>query len=185
MLDEQQLGDFFAQHFTRTAWRLELLPAYAVGTDGGDFQRWLDGAPEPMWSRKNMYLDALREDAAAGRSNARVKVMSAQPTDYERYACEWGYALNVKAGEDVRILDLAVCPLPGLLDGIQDFWLLDSTHVLVMHYDEHGRFEGGSVAEPGTVGRYQRARAGAVAASQPFQSWWARHPELRRSRRAA
>lgn len=183
MLDEQELGEFFASHFTRTAFRLELLPEYAVGSDGGDYQRWLDGAPEPTWERKNAWLDVLREDTAAGRANSRVKVMSQAVTDYERYACEWGYALNVQAGEDVRILDLAENHLPGPLMHVRDFWLLDDEAVIVMHYDEHGRFLGGEPTH--NVSRYQRARDLAVSASEPFEQWWARHPELHRTRRAA
>lgn len=182
MLSEQDLGEFFATHFTRTAFRLEQLPEYAVGTDGSDFQRWLDGAAEPTWERKNLFLDDLRADRDAGRKNSRVKVMSAAPTDYERYACEWGYALNAPY-EDIRVLDLASTALPDELQEVGDFWLLDDEHVLVMHYDEHGMFLGGDVATD--VERYRAAHRAAAATSEPFTTWWDRRTELRRPKQVA
>ena len=184
MLPEQELGDFFTSHFTHTAFRLELLPEYAVGTDGSDFQRWLDGAKEPTWERKNAFLDDLRADREAGRRNSRVKVMSARPTDYERYACEWGYALNAEF-EDIRVLDLASTALPEPLQGLQDFWLLDDAHVLVMHYDERGRFLGGKIAPDAELSRYQAAQRAAEAAAESFPTWWARRTDLRRPRQVA
>lgn len=184
MLPEQDLGEFFAQHFTQTAFRLERLPEYAVGTDGSDFQRWLDGAPEPTWERKNVFLDDLRADMAAGRRNFRVKVMSARPTDYERYACEWGYALNAQY-EDIGILDLSTTRFPDELAGLHDFWLLDDQHVLVMVYDANGQFVGGEVAPDVDLPVYRAAHQAAMAAAEPFGAWWARRTDLRRPKRVA
>lgn len=186
MLDEDQLAACFdEEHFQESAFRLELLPEYAVGSDGGDFQRWLDGAAEPTWERKNAWLDVLRADMMAGRLNCRVKVMSPNPTLYERYASQWGYAINVGAGEDIYILDTATTPLPTALDGLRDFWLIDDRTIIVMHYDEHGRFEGGEIAPDAELPRYRAARDAALAVSLNFSRWWEIHPHLHRQRRAA
>ena len=184
MLDEHELGEVFARHFQRSAFRLELRGSYEVGSDGGDYQRWLEGAVEPTWERKNAWLDVLRADTAQGRSNARVKVMSDPMTDYERYACEWGYALNVTAGEDVGVIDLSEQSLPGdVVD--HDFWLLDDALVIVMHYDRHGHFEAGEIASADRLPDYVRTRNNLETAAEDFQTWWARHPERHRNFRAA
>src|SRR3954451_18350582 len=188
LLPEDEINAFFAEHYRRdacrTAFRLELLASYAVGTDGDDFSRWLAGEPEPTWERKNPWLQVLRDERADGLRSSRIKVMSARPTDYERYAAEWGYALNVPAGEDVRIWDLSQHPLPADIVH-RDFWLLGEDQVLVMHYDAHGRFEGASTPRPAEVPRYRHTRDVLWAGAEPFEPWWARHPELRRSRPAA
>jgi hypothetical protein len=41
-----------------------------------------------------------------------VRIIHDPITDYERYACEWGYTLNSPAGEIIRIIDLAQTQLP-------------------------------------------------------------------------
>jgi Family of unknown function (DUF6879) len=41
-----------------------------------------------------------------------VRIIHDPITDYERYACEWGYALNSPAGEIIRIINLAQTQLP-------------------------------------------------------------------------
>lgn len=184
MLEMDAMVEVFDQ-FKRSAFRLELLPAYSVDSDGADYQRWVAGEPEPTWERKNPWLAELREDTAAGRLHSRVKVMSTQPTDYERYAAEWGYELNAQAGEDIGILDLATRRLPEELEGLHDFWIFDSATVLVMHYDHDGRLLGGELAPPCELPRYLAAQNAAQAAAEPFAAWWARRPDLRRRGRVA
>jgi hypothetical protein len=52
---------------------------------------------------------------------------------YERYECEWGYALTTAAGEEVRVLREGEHPIPvELVD--HGYWLLDDTHPVRMHY---------------------------------------------------
>lgn len=188
LIDEAEIGAWFDEHYgpyaAHTAFRLELLPAYAVDSDGDDYRRWLAGEGEPTWERKSAWLQVLRDERAAGLHSSRVRVMSEHPTDYERYASEWGYLLNGEAGEDIRVWHLADHPLP---DDIvrHDFWIVGDDQVVVMHYDRHGRFEGGSVAPADEVPRYRRTRDVLWAGAEPFTSWWARHPELRRHRQVA
>ena len=133
------------------------------------------GAQGPDLVRKQPWLDRLAADHRAGIVNHRVHLLRSPLTDYLRYECEWGYAPNVAAGEDVRILDLSEREAAeGLVD--HDFWLVDDRHVIRMHYDQHGRFLGGEPVDT-LLARYQRARDAAVAAAEPFGAWWARHPE--------
>lgn len=188
MLTEHELYDWFAEHFIpvrcNTAFRVEFLSAYSVGSDGSDYQRWLEGEHEPTWERKNEVLRTIREETAAGLITERVKVMASPRTDYDRYACEWGYAHNGPAGERIRVWDLAETPLPALPIS-HDFWLLDNGQVLRMHYDEHGRFEGASIPSRSMLPAYQATRDLLWDGAVPFETWYPTHPELRRASRAA
>lgn len=157
--------------------RMELLPAYSVASDGGDFARWRDGAEEPDWARKAPTTDRLAERAAAGITSRRVRVLTADVTEYERYACDFGYAVNAPAGEDIRVLRRGEHHVPPLLGF--DYWLINGRTVFRMHYDADGAFVGAEDA-PGLLRQVRREHDLVWAAAEPFGPWWARHTELRR-----
>lgn len=176
MLTEQQLGEFIETHYTRTLFRLETLPQYLVDADGEDYRRYTQGLPGPTMSRKQPWLNTLRSERDRGLYQHRVHVWRSPLTDYLRYECEWGYAYNAEAGEDIRILDLAEQELPeAVID--EDYWIIDDTHVAKMHYDPEGHLLGGSTAEPNEIQRYRDARDAAWAAAIPFGQWWSDHPQ--------
>jgi hypothetical protein len=178
LLDAAQLGEHL-NRFRRRLFRMETLPAYIVDSDGGDFDRWLAGEPDPTWERKQRWLDVLRAEHAAGKVSGRVRILSEHLTDYERYACEWGYALNSTAGEDIRVLHRGEHHIPpGVIE--RDFWVVDDDQAVLMHYDEFGRFEGAEVLPAVGLEVWHDARDAAWAAAEPFGQWWARHPELHR-----
>jgi hypothetical protein len=179
-MDAEKLGQYIDQHFHRPGhrlFRMEVLPEYAVDSDGEDYRRWLAGATEPTWSRKQPWLDTLRRERDNNQLSMRVRILSPDVTNYERYACEFGYAYNVEAGEDIRVLRRGEHTLPA--DIVQhDFWLINNDIVIPMSYDAAGRFESASVADASEVSGYLRARESAWSAAEPFATWWARHPEL-------
>jgi uncharacterized protein DUF6879 len=179
-LDVAELGLHLGR-FRRELFRMETLPAYAVSSDGDDYLRWLAGETEPTWERKNRWLATLRAERAAGKISRRVRVLSAQLTEYERYACEWGYALNAPAGEDIRILRRGEHGIPQDVITDRDFWIVDDSEVVAMHYDADGRFEGAEVLPSDTLERHRDTRDRTWEAAEPFVQWWARHPELHRS----
>lgn len=184
MLTENELGRYIDDRLTKSAFRLELLDRYDGVSEREDFARFLRGEPIASLAQRRPWLDRLRAEAAAGILNQRVHVLRTPLTDYLRFECEWGYAHNADAGEDIRIIDLAERDLPaGLTD--HDFWLIDDEHAIRMHYDSGGRFTGAEPASPADLWLYQHARAAAVAASEPFGAWWRRHPEEWREHRAA
>lgn len=184
MLDLVQVVDYFDQHFTRTAFRVEAIDVYDVETDGDDVARYLSGEPEPDPARKKAWLDQLRAENAAGKHRSRVHILRTPLNDYLRYECEWGYAYNVQAGEEIRILDLTEAALPdGLI--LEEFWLFDNERVLLMHYDEKGHFVGGEELPASRWPAYRRAADIAQEAAAPFAEWWARHPEEHRANRVA
>jgi len=177
-LDLDQLVRELSTHREKI-FRMETLPAYAVTSDGDDFRRWVAGEPEPTWARKQPWLDALRAEHDAGKLRYRVRILSEQLTEYERYACEWGYALNAKAGEDIRVLRRGEHQIPpDLIE--RDFWVVDDDRMVAMHYAKDGRFEGGEVLPDAALAEHLATRDRAWAAAEPFLEWWERHPELHR-----
>lgn len=172
-MDAQELGSYLRQA-TRSLFRLEVQRAYDVPADGNDFQRYLAGEPSPDMERKQRWLDFLREQRAQGIYRHRVRVLRTPLSDYDRYACAWGYSYNVQAGDDTRILDLTDHPhLPGAWRW-GDFWLVDDEHAIDMHYDETGRFLGAVKANPDTIDRYRATRDTAWEAAEPFNTWYHR-----------
>jgi uncharacterized protein DUF6879 len=184
MMDVEELGGYITQHFTRTLFRLETLSQYEVASDGTDFARYLEGEAEPDPARKQPWLDHLRDEARRGLYRHRVHVLRSPLSEYLRYECEWGYAYNAQAGEDIRILDLAERPDPGnLVD--HDFWLIDDNKVVRMHYGQTGQYVGAEVMPDREVYRYRAARDAAWNAAEPFARYWSAHPQYRRGADAA
>jgi hypothetical protein len=191
MLTDEQLATVFAERFTHTAFRLERQPAYEVPSDHldddpaqvSDYDRWLAGAEEPLWERKEPYLEVLRGERAALRYRYRVRIRRDHP--YEDYECAFGYVPNFQAGEDIFVLDLRERPEPPpVVD--HDFWLLDDQTVIRMSYADTGEYEGAELIEDDQrVQVYRAARDAAMGAAVPFTAWWARHPELHRGGRRA
>lgn len=181
MIGRDEVGELFETRFTRSAFRLEVLDFYSVPSDGGEYQRYLDGRdPEPGF--KEQWTQVLAAEREAGKRRHRVHALRTPLNDYLRYECEWGYAPNVAAGEEVKILDLTEADRPqDLVD--DEFWLLDEEVAIIMHYDEHGAFVGADL--PDDIDRYRRARDAAEAAAEDFTTWWARHPEEHRANRTA
>ncbi len=180
-MDAEALGRFIDEHYNQPGdqlFRMEVLPEYEVTSDGEDFQRWREGAAEPTWTRKQPWLDTLRRERENAQISTRVRILSDQLTDYERYACDFGYRYNGEY-EDIRVLHLGEHRIPaGLIES--DFWIIKDSIVVTMHYDEHGRFGGAEVADPSELADYLRTRDQAWAAAESFAPWWARHPELHR-----
>lgn len=180
-MDAQALGRFIDQHYHRPGdrlFRMEVLPEYEVTSDGDDFRRWLDGAPEPTWSRKQPWLDTLRRERDHGQISQRVRILSERVTDYERYACDFGYRYN-GAYEEIRVLHRGEHEIPpGLIE--RDFWIIGDSIVVPMYYDDHGHFEGAEVADPSELADDVRTRDAAWSAAEPFAQWWTRHPDLHR-----
>lgn len=176
--DPAALGEFIdrADH---SLFRLETLDHYDVSSDGGDFQRYVRGENGPDDQRKAAWHKVLQADLDRGITTSRVHVVRSPLTDYLRYEFEWGYAHNL-AYERIRILDLTEQQAPAELDGIGDFWLVDSRNAAVMHYDEDGRYLGFDTAPEERVSRYVAAADAAWQAAVPFESYQDHHRTGRR-----
>jgi len=178
MLTLAQLGEFVAQHHTHDLFRLETLPRYSTVSDSDDFRRYLRGEPAPTAEAKQPWLDRLRADADAGRNWRKVHVVRGAISDYERYEFEWGFAYNVTAGEDIRILDASETSPSDGVGQLGDFFVLDHTYVVRSHYDDHYRFTHAQVLNDPQP--YLAVADFVWAAAEPFPTWWATHTEYHR-----
>lgn len=185
MLDEKQLGALLmGARDGGSVFRWEGLRQYTVGSDGGDFERYVKGLPGPSLTRKQSWLHMLRGEAVRGVHWHRVRLIQPPLSDYERYSCEWGYAYNIWAGDDVRILDTSEVGPPPVHP--LDFWLVDDDRVAVMHYDGEGHYLGADlVTEPDEVKKYVTARKALWEVANPFAIWWDAHLEHHRELKAA
>jgi hypothetical protein len=180
VLNERELDQFFAGHFHQTAFRVEVRDRYDAPGERDQLARYLAGEPGPDPDRSSPWLDELRADTAAGKRWQWVHVVRGPLSPYLRMAFEWGYPANVHAGGQVRVLDLAEQDEPdGLVD--EDFWLLDDEAVLIMRYDDDGRYLGAEPAGPGEIGRYRKVRDATWAAAEPLSRYWRAHPQYHRA----
>lgn len=176
MLDERELGKYIDSRFTRTLFRLETRDLYDVHSNGNEFQRYVDGGRKPDPERKKPWMEHIRDEVSRGLHTYRVHVLRSPLNDYLRFECEWGYVYNARAGEHIRILDLAERGRPpGLVD--EDFWLIDDRDVVRMHYDDLGQYVGADRAPDHDRDRYVAAREAAWSSGVDFADYWIAHPD--------
>jgi hypothetical protein len=129
-------------NFERTAFRLELQPAYFVGYEREQFDKFLAGDPEPPTEQEGLraWFEQIRRQVADGKRIERVRIVDEPPTDYQRwtrYVDKW----NIDAGEVVHYLGRRRAHEIGLLPaaGKDDFWLFDDVRLMTMVFNEQGR----------------------------------------------
>lgn len=182
-LDEAGLDEYTDQ-FTHDAFRHEILTHYDVATDGGDFARFLAGHQAPSPEVVGPWGRWVQQQLARGATVRRLRILYGPPGDYLRFEMGWVYLANMAAGEDIRILDLTEQPRPPyIIDA--EFWMLDGERAVLMTYDDHGRFLYGDTVEGGAAAGITLARDVAWDSAEPFDTWWARHPQYHGPSRAS
>lgn len=154
--------------YSRSAFRLETLDAYALDYERADFESFLaTGTVNPLevdWWRP--WLDQVAQLTREGRVMSRVRILAEPPSDYQRWlmaADPW----HAEAGERISYLARSRAREAGLpLE--HDWWLLDDAAVIVMRFTATGEIDGKTlINEPGEVARYQRWRDLAVRYATP------------------
>lgn len=125
--------------FKRRAFRLETLPQYDSDEERGNLRAFLAGEQlfqpiDPEWPKM------IAAHVSAGKTMSRVHSLPEVLTPYLRYEIDWGYAHNIEAGEDVRLLT-PDAPAEVRALATRDFWLFDD-EVVLMNYDGDGRLQG-------------------------------------------
>jgi hypothetical protein len=168
-LDGEDWQRFF-DGFAHSAWRLELHPVYAMPQEAENISRWRAGEqlPADHWSP---WMERVSGYRASGRSIGRVHVVRRPLSEYLRFEFDWYYQPHIRAGEDIRILDLTNEPDPGLPD--HDFWLFDERQVVQMLYRPDGTQIGRELVEHPDIKAYIKWRDMACAAAVPVLEYWA------------
>lgn len=184
LMDLPAMAAYLREHHGADLLRIENQRAYSVPSDGGDFPRYLAGEDAPL--EGDAWRQRLRDEHAAGKYRRKIHIVAPGGlSDYERYEFEWGFAGTVAAGEDVRILDCSVSAWAEVRD-VADFWVTGDRNVVVMRYDEIGRFRGAYVVTDVSHAAAYRALAQDLwDRSTPFTQWWAENPNEHRRARAA
>ncbi|HET9896530.1 MAG TPA: hypothetical protein VFQ44_16505 [Streptosporangiaceae bacterium] len=125
--------EFWAQclGFEHAAFRLETHERYVDDEEQEPIRRFLAGEPpDDTWFMD--WHDAVAQ-LAAGKQMQRVRVVSEPHSDYTRFGIDLARRLNLPAGEDIRYLARHQAESLGLPS--EDFWLLDSTRLLKLHFN--------------------------------------------------
>ena len=142
-ITEIEFGELF-DRFEHTAFRLETQDTYLVKSDQKRFQDWLAGEAETNaddGKEVSEWHALVRAAVQVGKLVKRVRVVSEPHTDYTRWLLR-RCRHNIMAGEDIRYLPRSQAD--GLALPHEDYWLIDSSYALVLHFDGAGilqRFE--------------------------------------------
>ena len=149
--------------FSYSAFRLETLQHYA-GT-----------------GRDDQWVALLKAGRRWGKAYQRVHVIEEPLTSAMQQELTEGYAPNVAAGEDIGIITTSPGAWPGPDIPEHDFWLFDSSSLLVMHYDPDGTWLGASrVQDPIAILAACRARDAALHRATSWRTYIAGRPDLQR-----
>ncbi|GAA4535437.1 DUF6879 family protein [Amycolatopsis samaneae] len=160
-------GDAYYQltnGYRTSFFRLQVQPVYGVPWEQEDFRRFLETGERTVDPGDPMFAK-IEDRRRTGRIGRRVYAIRPPLTDYQRYVFV-AYHAFAEAGEDLRIIDLARTPDPGL-PGF-DFILLDDETVLKLHYEPDGRYLGRELLPEADLAEFRRYKELAGAYSMPF-----------------
>jgi hypothetical protein len=154
-----------------SAFRLELQRQYREPGEETSLTKYLAGEPGDPFEDLNgfRWIGIIRDIKNRGGQLERVRVHDTPPTDYQRWE-RWLGGWNIDAGEVIRYMTRDQAHEVGLLPaaGDIDWWLLDDTELITMHFDSNGnriRTELGS--DPDAVAQARVWRDLAVRHSVP------------------
>lgn len=141
MLNDAQFADAL-RSFRQTAFRLELQPAYAEPIEEDTVRRFLAGDPQPPTEVPGLreWFEQVATITSQGKRIERVRVHEDPPTPYQQWE-RWAGKWNIKAGEVIRYMTRTRAHEVGLLPAATDvdWWLLDSSQLIAMRFDNGGR----------------------------------------------
>ena len=165
---EREAWSHYFQDFERSAFRLELRQVYTMPGEEEDLAAFEQGQlPPPDYHYG--WLDTVAEAAKAGKTFRRVRIVTRPLSFYTKWEFVWGYAYNVKAGEDIRILDLTDKPDFKLPE--HDFWLFDESTVVNLMYNPDGTQIGRELVEHPDLSQYIAWRDAVWEQAVPFTNY--------------
>lgn len=167
LLDGEGWREFF-DTFERDAWRFEAQPTYTMPKEQESAARFLRGEAKPT-NHNVRWHERVKGYVDSGRTIGRVRVVRQPLTDYQRYQFAWGIPGNIKAGEDIRILDVSQgdygLPLTG-----RDWWMFDETRIAHLNFRPDGTQINREVYE-GDPEPYREWKRIALEYAVPFEEY--------------
>jgi hypothetical protein len=134
--------------FEHSAFRLETRDRYLDDEEREPLRRFMAGEqPDDAWFMD--WYESVERLTAEGRRMSRVRVVSEPHSDYTRFGIDLARRLNVPSGENIRYL-----PRSRFLElsvPEEDFWLLDSSRVLILHFSDDALLGAQLVTDPAEV----------------------------------
>lgn len=149
--------------FSHTAFRLETQQVYA------------------STGRDEQWVTLLRAGRRWGKTYRRIHVIAEPLSPAMQQELTEGYGPNADAGEVIGIIPVSAAgEWPGGIPE-RDFWLFDSSELLVMRYEPDGTWTGAEwIADPYQIVQACRARDAAMHRAVPWRDYIATRPELQR-----
>ncbi|MGW1147430.1 DUF6879 family protein [Streptomyces sp. NPDC002454] len=166
LLDGEEWSNRFAA-IRHEAWRLETLPQYLVPQEAEDLAAFREGRSLAPYTA-SPYTERVSRQRVEGKYNGRVHIVTQPLSSYLEFEFSRYYGVHVRAGDDIRILDVTDRPNP--LEGVQDFWMFDRSEVVLMNYEADGTQINRTVFE-GDVSAFVEYQRIAVAESVPFEEY--------------
>ncbi|MGW1073231.1 DUF6879 family protein [Streptomyces sp. NPDC002537] len=171
------VGDDFNQlfqSFVSSAFKMETRDRYDVEGEREEFASFMAGGDMPEEWEDSPWVRSM---ADAGKSLRRVHILRSPLSDYLRFELGWGYVGNARAGEDIRIVDLASHQKTEELPD-HDFWLFDDARVYRMHYTEDDQFLGAEPLSEEVLPRYRAYRDVSWRDAVPYVDYYSRQGDM-------
>lgn len=167
------------RRFRYSVFRLETLQAYGNSGEDDAMAAFLAGDPVPVTPELREWTHMIRANVEAGRTVQRVHVVTEPLSDYVRFELA-GYAPNVEAGEDIRIIPVREWESwPVDLPQEHDYWLFDNHELYDQHYGPGGWWLGTEpVDDPARVVEACRWRDAAIHQGMPWKGYMTGQPDL-------
>lgn len=171
------------RRFKHSAFRLEARDTYDVAFEREGLDAFLTGRPVPPRSPEAAaWLELVAAATASGRRIERVRIVSRPLNAYTQFELS-AYRDNVSAGERIRVLDRAFLSATDMHWASKDFWIFDERTVVLLDYNDRGRFLGVKQAAP--AGEYLRAQGRALELAVRLDCFVGPNPKTHQSGVAA
>lgn len=127
--------------FKTEMFRLERLPQYLVEEEKDGIEYYFEHGILPEGLNQEWYSDVSKAVGKGGRSIQRLRLVSEDLTDYEKFEIA-AYQGNLKAGEQISLAKRDSYP------EAPDFWAFDESYISVMHYKDDGSFLKADIHQP-------------------------------------
>lgn len=164
-----------------SAFRLETLQSYGNSGEDPALDAFVTGQPYVLTSGKRNWTSLVAQRRRAGCAMQRAHVVTEPTSDYMRFELTWGYAPNIAAGEDIRIIPAREDSWPGEIPRGIDFWLFDDATLYAMSYDPDGTWLGADLrTHPDDVEAAKAWRDTALQLGIPWGDYIRDRPHLQR-----